>query len=66
MKWHLDGDHIFIVRDNFVDLMESAYLYTHMDTEIGCIIMEKGLLDIPFGEFRDIHRRLKDGECGEL
>ena len=66
MKWYSDGDHVFIVKDDFVDLQESSYVYTHEDSNYGKALRNGSILNLPISDLVFIRNLLNDGFCGGI
>jgi len=56
MKWFEDGDAICVTRDDFINLQESPAVFVPKDSDVGRMILQDGLLQLPMYWLR----RLRD------
>jgi hypothetical protein len=50
LRWCLDGDHVCVYRDDFVNLQESPALFFPLNGSIGQTVVKKGLEGLSFDE----------------
>lgn len=60
MKTIIDGNAIAVVRDDFVNLQESASVWFDLDHRIGKILAEKGLSELPIIDLKRIRMELQE------
>lgn len=58
MKWFQDGNQVVIVRDDFVDLQQSAAFFVPAACKEGQTIVQRGLRALPLGRLLDIRQEL--------
>lgn len=58
MKIFRDGDHVAVVKDDFINLLESPAVFFPEDSEIGITLLKDGVIGLPLGTLRSIVNEL--------
>lgn len=58
MKYTIDGDHVCITRDDFVNLQESPALFYPIYSDIAKILLKDGIIGLSVGDLRVLQMRL--------
>ena len=54
MKSFIDGNHICITRDNFVDLQSSPAVFYPLSSKVAETVLQDGITFLPISDLRDI------------
>ena len=65
MKHFVDGDHMAIVQDQFVDLQESPAVFVNRDSNIGRTIERDGIIGLAIGDLIETRNRLQAEEMAQ-
>ena len=61
MKWNIDGDQVYITKDDFINLQESPAVFVPRDSETGRAVEGGGIGGIAVGDLYAIQDLLNSG-----